>query len=302
MNVLLLEVEELSVHYLGCYGNEWLPTPALDGLAALGVVFDNHFAECLEPEKAQQLWEIDLPVGYTELKCEASSKTIAKIEDLLSTNDPMLVRAVVHLCEFSENAEDLVEADHEDAPLSETELTHAQAVSGFDSWFFKLFERLTNQELLENTAICFTARCGFGTAENSGRRLSEELLHVPLLICLPGAAQAGRHVNALTQPMDLPATFAELFDIEPAPETGYSLMPLMRGQAESVRGYMWSTSAETGDSERAIRTLDWALYRNAAGVRRLYAKPGDRWEVNDVLQHHLDLADQLEEQLGQFQR
>lgn len=33
---------------------------------------------------------------------------------------------------------------------------------------------------------------------------------------------------------------------------------------------------------------------------RLYVKPDDRWEVNDVIQHHLELGDALEQTLRCF--
>lgn len=46
MHVLVIEAPELHLGFLGCYGNEWLDTPHLSRLAAEGVVFDQHFAEC----------------------------------------------------------------------------------------------------------------------------------------------------------------------------------------------------------------------------------------------------------------
>jgi len=45
MKVLVLVASGLPAGYLGCYGNEWLPTPAIDGLAAGGIAFDQHYAD-----------------------------------------------------------------------------------------------------------------------------------------------------------------------------------------------------------------------------------------------------------------
>src|SRR5262249_8485498 len=42
--------------YVGCYGNDWVATPALDCLAAEGIVFDQHFADCPEPAGARRSW------------------------------------------------------------------------------------------------------------------------------------------------------------------------------------------------------------------------------------------------------
>src|SRR5262245_37302094 len=45
MKVLVLNASALHLGYLGCYGNEWVATPALNRLAAEGVVFDQHYAD-----------------------------------------------------------------------------------------------------------------------------------------------------------------------------------------------------------------------------------------------------------------
>ena len=41
MNLILIVCDTLRRDYLGCYGNEWVHTPALDGLAAEGVTFEH---------------------------------------------------------------------------------------------------------------------------------------------------------------------------------------------------------------------------------------------------------------------
>src|SRR5262249_31100418 len=42
--------------YLGCYGNAWIETPAVDALAARGVVFDQHFVDAADPDGARRAW------------------------------------------------------------------------------------------------------------------------------------------------------------------------------------------------------------------------------------------------------
>jgi arylsulfatase A-like enzyme len=56
MNVLVLNARGLHVGYLGCYGNEWVQTPTLDRLAAEGVVFDRHLADCLAADHWRSAW------------------------------------------------------------------------------------------------------------------------------------------------------------------------------------------------------------------------------------------------------
>ncbi len=46
--VLILSVDELNAAYLGCYGNEWIATPAIDALAAEGLTYDFAFCEQVE--------------------------------------------------------------------------------------------------------------------------------------------------------------------------------------------------------------------------------------------------------------
>src|SRR5208337_2915755 len=46
MKVLVVVAGGLHLGYLGCYGNLWIETPCLDRLAAEGIVFDQHYADC----------------------------------------------------------------------------------------------------------------------------------------------------------------------------------------------------------------------------------------------------------------
>jgi hypothetical protein len=57
----------------------------------------------------------------------------------------------------------------------------------------------------------------------------------------------------------------------------------------------------------ALRTAEWSFHLSllSAGVEepptmRLFVKPDDRWEVNDVAQHHPELTENLEKTLRAF--
>jgi arylsulfatase A-like enzyme len=56
MKVLVLSARGFHLGYVGCYGNEWIATPALDRMAAEGVVFDQHFAESPDSAVASVAW------------------------------------------------------------------------------------------------------------------------------------------------------------------------------------------------------------------------------------------------------
>ncbi len=43
-NIVFITVDTLRADYLGCYGNEWIETPAIDSLADNGIVFDRAYS------------------------------------------------------------------------------------------------------------------------------------------------------------------------------------------------------------------------------------------------------------------
>jgi arylsulfatase A-like enzyme len=69
MKVLTIIANRLQPAYLGCYGNDWLTTAAIDRLAAEGVVYDQHFADRASPQGARRSWQQgaarSLPPGCT---------------------------------------------------------------------------------------------------------------------------------------------------------------------------------------------------------------------------------------------
>jgi arylsulfatase A-like enzyme len=47
MNVILIILDSLRADHVGCYGNTWIQTPTLDGLALKSAVFTRAFPESL---------------------------------------------------------------------------------------------------------------------------------------------------------------------------------------------------------------------------------------------------------------
>lgn len=45
MKIVVIDALGFHTGFLGCYGNDWIATPTLDGLACDGIVFDNHLAD-----------------------------------------------------------------------------------------------------------------------------------------------------------------------------------------------------------------------------------------------------------------
>ena len=121
---------------------------------------------------------------------------------------------------------------------------------------------------------------------------------------LPRGERAGLRLEALCQPVDLLPTFLEFLEMAAPPSHGHSLWPLVRDEVNQVRSFACS-GMRCGDAlEWALRTRDWAFLLPVASPpgeparhAQLYAKPEDRWEVNDVRQHHLELVEELEKNL-----
>lgn len=190
--------------------------------------------------------------------------------------------------------------------------SYGAAVSYVDAGLGQLLEALAGLEGGDDILLIVTSDTGQNLGEHglvgaSRPWLHEELIHLPLLLRLPGAAEAGRRVAALTQAVDLAPTLAQWFQA-PLPEVhGHSLLPLAQGKVESVRPYACAALQVGEASEYALRAPEWAFLLpvklNADDGERspqLYVKPDDRWEVNNVLQHHLEFTEQLERTLRDF--
>jgi arylsulfatase A-like enzyme len=183
--------------------------------------------------------------------------------------------------------------------------TYAAAVSYLDAGLHVLLKELEGRHLLDDVLLIVTTDHGLPLGEHgavglSRARLHDELTHLPLLMRLPKGEQAGRHVSALTQPVDLMPTLLDAFGLPPAPVHGHSLLALARGTAEKVRDYACSGQRVGEAVEWALRSPGWAFLLPPGGAAQLYVKPDDRWELNDVVQHHPELAEHVEAVLRGF--
>ncbi len=184
--------------------------------------------------------------------------------------------------------------------------SYAGAVTYLDAGVGRLLERLDAVDARDETLVVLTADCGLALGEHgyvgpTAPLAHEETTHLPLILCLPGGDEAGRRVAALTQAADLAATLADVFEAELPSAHGRTLLPLVYGEAEEVHAYVCSGGQGGDAAEWSLRTPEWA-YLLPLGPRppRLYVKPDDRWEVNDVLQHHQEWAEGLERTLRGF--
>lgn len=200
--------------------------------------------------------------------------------------------------------------------LSEAELfrlrrTYAGNVTMVDRWLGELFDALRRMGRMEDTLLIFTSDQGEPLGEHGYVRrfrpwLYEELIHTPLILRMPRAQFGGTRHQALVQTVDLLPTILGAFGIAPEDEPpihGHDLLALVRGERTKVRDY---ACMGMDVEEFAIRTHLWHLILPVVAdpdeprSSELYRKPEDRWDQNNVIEQHLEVADQLELALRRF--
>jgi hypothetical protein len=330
MNVVVVAAHGLNCHWLGPYGNEWVTTPALDALAAESTVFDRHFAATPSPagfradveplltsrftvlvddrKSADPSWRRWDAVGRTrpEAFSTPGDALIAAVREAIPQlagrdgwalwieTERMLppwdleFESYQHYAEttggFTDDAPD--EEDHPaptDTPqmgpidVDDRRLWHqvrnsfAAAVSTLDGEIGRLIE-LFRQSGLDRAAWIVTSGFGFPLGEHgiigpAGSRLHVELSQLPLIVRVPGAKP--QRVATFTRPADLPT--------------------IVTGGPVAEREFAVSRLGP----ETAIRTADWTFLPAGDQPARLYVRPDDLWEVNDVAAREPDECDRL---------
>lgn len=188
---------------------------------------------------------------------------------------------------------------------------YAGQVSLLDLALGGLLELVRGGPLASNTLLAATSARGFPLGEH--RRVGPvddalygELVQAPWLLRLPDGLGAMDRSQALVQPADLFATLLDGLQIaRPAPcGSGQSVLPLLRGDRERLRDHACIVGSQ---GERGLRTPAWYLRRPGRPAEgelpraELYAKPDDRWEVNDVADRCPAATEALEQALCDFE-
>lgn len=186
-------------------------------------------------------------------------------------------------------------------------VTHAYAgqVALLDLCLGVLLDALAACDDADRPLLIVTSPRGYPLGEHGllghgDDSLHGESLNVPCLIRFPDQAHAAQRARELIQPPDLFATLLDWVQALPGGDRswGQSLLPLIRGQWQPAR----DRAAAIVGKHQAIRTPTWSLLRHPDGSRELFAKPDDRWEVNEISQRCEQVANALEQALNQFQQ
>jgi arylsulfatase A-like enzyme len=199
--------------------------------------------------------------------------------------------------------ERMLPVDHDPDERLAVSQSYAGQVTLLDTCLGAMLEFLDGQSASQETLLSLVSARGFPLGEH--RRVGAcddalygELVAVPWMLRFPDAAAAAVRSQALVEPSDLWATLLDWWRVEgvPAAPTARSLLPIVRQDAEVLRDRLCTASA----AERAIRTPAWHL--RAGDEPELFAKPDDRWEVNDVASRCPEVVEGLQEALRQYEQ
>ncbi|MEJ5274751.1 MAG: sulfatase/phosphatase domain-containing protein [Thermogemmata sp.] len=284
---------------------------------------DRHFFLCVDLGRLLPPWEVPLDVftAYLDLEEAAAADVRDEAEQAAAGEDVPSSTSPPQEHDDAARVEDISPCTEppvgpfdttDEAAWQWLHASFAAVVTTWDAEIGAAWDYLRQHPLQQEALWILTSDLGFPLGEH-GRVgwdrpwLYEEVVHLPLIIRLPGADQGGRRVSALTQSADLLATLADAFLglVQPSLE-GQSLLPLLQRQAFSGRQEVISYWEMEYAAEVALRTDTWSFLwpiRTPAGEERwpqLYAKPEDRWEVNDLRSRQLTQAEIYEARLREW--
>jgi len=156
-------------------------------------------------------------------------------------------------------------------------------ISHMDEQLGRILAALEDTGQAANTIVIFTSDQGLAMGSHGLRgkqNMYEHTVGTPLIFRGPGIPKAGRR-NAQCYLRDMYPTVCELVGIE-IPETvqGRSLVPVLRGEADSVYPYVFG---HFRDAQRMIRTDRWKLvHYPKIGKYQLFDLANDPHELHNL--------------------
>ena len=198
----------------------------------------------------------------------------------------------------------MLEDDYDPDELLVISQAYAGQIALLDACLGGFLEFLQAESLDDETLLVLLSSRGFPLGEHHyvgscGEGLNGELVQVPLMIRSPDRLGAAARSQVLTHPTDVWASVLDFAGAANAakPPGAESLIPTIAGKATPARDRLAIVGR---DGRRAIRTPAWYLHDGPDP--ELYAKPDDRWEVNNVADRYPELVDSLRQALEAFER
>ncbi len=181
-----------------------------------------------------------------------------------------------------------------------------EKINRADALFGKFIAELDKMGLKDKTLFIISSDHGTEFYEHKhvdhGHTLYDELIHVPLVIKLPGRSD-GKVIKDQISSLDIMPTILELMDIQ-MPETaknqlrGASLVPAMKGASVDKDVYS-ETDYRLYTYKRAVQTKDgWKfIYTMENKSKELYNLKNDPGETKNLVNTEPKLAYELEQKL-----
>ncbi|HEV8000591.1 MAG TPA: sulfatase-like hydrolase/transferase [Planctomycetaceae bacterium] len=181
-----------------------------------------------------------------------------------------------------------------------------------DTGVGRLLETIDQSGSSTPTLVLITAAQGLtvhepGVLRDEWEPAAEETVHVPLMI--RGAdVHRGVRRHSLTQPVDIFPTLLEWFGLQPpdAGLDGRSLLAESRGDQSEPRQVAFATdggdltTVRTPNHYFVQKSVPKSAEPDSEPAQRLFAKPEDAWEVNDVAGQNPGLVEELAAECERF--
>jgi len=206
------------------------------------------------------------------------------------------------------------DAPYSDKPWPQPQKSHAAMITRLDRDVGRLFARLKELGLDENTIVFFTSDNGphkeggadpkffnsSGPLQGFKRSLHDGGIRVPMLVRWPGHIRPGTvndHVWAL---WDFLPTAAELAGVKaPAEIDGLSIVPTLLGEEGQKQHEFLYWEFHEGGSKQAVRMGDWKAVREKPGAPlELFNLQHDISEAHDIAAKHPEIVQKIEAYLA----
>lgn len=206
--------------------------------------------------------------------------------------------------------------------MTADELNHMRAlyaaeVTMVDHWIGVLLAEIDALGLSGNTVVILMSDHGFMLGEHNAvgkawstdtyyepYSLYQELVHIPLMIRVPGVAP--QRLNTLAQPADIMPTILDFADVSaPNGMHGFSLRPYMTGQSGSPRPAAIASRSlkqDLGPKQRiTVTDGEWTLFDGAGKTTsELYFLPDDPQQQTNLIKSQCGIAKTLHTEMIDF--
>jgi arylsulfatase A-like enzyme len=176
-----------------------------------------------------------------------------------------------------------------------------ETYTSIDKELGKLLDYLDSKGLANNTLVILTADHGDEAGSHGGLidkagNLSEEAMHIPLVMRWPGKIAGGTKSSALVSNVDIVPTVIEAGGLRPpAHMDGKSLVPVFNGNESNFQEFMAFHFGhhQWRYTQRALYYGDYKYIATAKDTHELYNITQDPFELNNLINKSGTIAAQM---------